>query len=46
MVKLGTASPDVWGVVTSLMEIELKDIDFQADDILLNWKDGANKRRY
>jgi len=46
MVKLGSASPDAWSVVTSLMEIELKDIDFQADDILLNWKDGANKRRY
>lgn len=46
MVKLGAASPEAWGTVTSRMEDELKDIDFQADDILLNWKDSANKRRY
>lgn len=46
MVKLGAASPEVWGTVTTRMEHELKEIDFQSDDILLNWKDGANKRRY
>jgi hypothetical protein len=46
MVRLGGASPDAWVVVTSRMEENLKDIEFQADDVLLNWKDGANKRRY
>lgn len=45
MVRLGEVSPSIWDAVTEQMEMALADIEFQATDILLDWRDDASKRR-
>lgn len=45
MVKLGDVNPTIWDVVTSQMEDALKDIEFQADDLEIDWKRLANSRK-
>ncbi len=45
MVRLGEVSPSIWDAVTEQMEVALTDIEFQATDILLDWRDDASKRR-
>lgn len=45
MVKLGDVSPTVWDEVVEKMEVALKDIEFQGDDILFDWRKPADTRR-
>ena len=46
MVHMGDVSPSIWDDVVEVMEKKLKDIDFQEDDILINWRKQANKKKF
>ena len=45
MVHLGEVSPAIWDIIVEQMEKALKEIDFQEDDILWDWKPSADSRR-
>jgi hypothetical protein len=46
MVHLGEVSPAIWDATVEDMEIKLKEFDFQEDDILVDWRKNANKRKF
>jgi hypothetical protein len=46
MVHLGEVSPHVYDEVVEIMEQKFKGMDFQEDDILVDWRRPANKRKF
>jgi hypothetical protein len=46
MVRLGEVSPTIWETIVSEMEIKLKHLDFQGEDIFTDWRKMANKRKF
>jgi hypothetical protein len=45
MVRMGEGSPQIWYIITEIMEEKLKHLEFQADDIQLDWKKFAKKNK-
>ncbi|RYG97566.1 hypothetical protein EON65_52675 [archaeon] len=45
MVRMGDGGPQIWYTIVEEMEAKLKDIEFNGDDIALDWKKLARKRR-
>jgi hypothetical protein len=45
MVHLGDVNPTIWDKIVEVMETKLKDIEFQEEDIVFNWKIAANSRK-
>eukprot|EP00981_Chlorochromonas_danica_P003978 scaffold753_cov164-Ochromonas_danica.AAC.8 len=45
MVRMGDGSPQVWYTIVEEMESKLKDIEFQGEDILLDWRKAARRRK-
>jgi hypothetical protein len=45
MVRMGDGNPQVWYAIVEEMEAKLKHLEFQGDDILLDWRKAARKRR-
>lgn len=46
MVRLGDAWPQVWDDVVQEMEHALEEFDFQGEDIMLDWRIHANRRKF
>ena len=46
MVHLGEVSPHVYDITVEIMEQKFKGMDFQEDDILVDWRRSANKRKF
>eukprot|EP01036_Dinobryon_divergens_P029406 gene29405-38498_t len=46
MVRLGDVSPTIWDKVVERMEEKLISIEFQEEDILIDWRVLANKRKF
>jgi hypothetical protein len=45
MVHLGDVNPTVWDSIVEVMETKLKDIEFQEEDIIFDWRIAANSRK-
>lgn len=45
MVKLGEINPTVWDKVVEYMEYRLKEIEFNGDDIIVDWMKDANNNK-
>lgn len=45
MVHLGDVNPSVWDEIVEVMEAKLKDINFQEEDITINWRIPADSKR-
>ena len=42
MVHLDDVRPGIWDVTVEYMESSLKELNFEGDDIVLNWREAAN----
>ena len=45
MVRLGDVNPFVWDIITEKMELALNEFDFQADDLLIDWRISASSMK-